>query len=53
MEAIIPQRESGIRRFVKAADLKQVQKEGEVNLVKNIQHEVEVQLNRWAKKGKY
>lgn len=53
MEAIIPQRESGIRRFVKAEDLKQVQKEGEVNLIKNIQHEVEVQLKGWAKKGKY
>jgi hypothetical protein len=53
MEAMYIMKEPDIWRFVKAEDIKQVQSEGEVNLMKNLNHEIEVQLNRWANKSKH
>lgn len=53
MEAMYIMKEPSIWRFVKKEDMDQVQKEGEVNLKKNIEHEVTVQLNRWANKRKF
>lgn len=50
MEAMYIMKEPSIWRFVKKEDMDQVQKEGEVNLKKNIEHEVNYQLQKWANK---
>ena len=53
MEAMYLQKEPNIWRFVKQEDINQVRTEGAINLVKNINHEIQVQLNRWAKRGRH
>lgn len=50
MEAMYIMKEPNIWRFVKREDMDQVQKEGEQNLKKNIEHEVNFLLVKWASK---
>ncbi len=48
MEAMYIMKEPNIWRFIKKEDMDQVQKEGEINLKKNIEHEIDYQLQKWA-----
>jgi hypothetical protein len=49
MEAIYSMREPNVMRFIKAEDLAQIQKDGEINLVKNINQAIYFLLEKWRK----